>query len=43
MTRKCHRVFALRWFDCDTLKRDGEMLKGKHEALHDDKEAFKGN
>ena len=24
-TRKCHRVVTLRWFDGDTLKRDGKV------------------
>ena len=36
------RVVTLRWFTGDTLKRDGEVLKGKFEALHVDKQAFKG-
>ena len=43
MTRQCHRVVTLRWFDGDTLKRDGEVLKVWCEALHGDKEAFKRN
>ena len=37
------RDVTLRWFDGATLKRDREVLKGKREASHGDKEEFKGN